>query len=163
MYCSHCGKQIAANSQFCPSCGAPAAVQEPADGLSVLVERARAGEQDAVAALYEKTYGQVFYTVKSMIKDEDAVFDILQDSYIKAFSHLDRLEGNTRFLPWVKQIAANTARDWLKKKRPLLFAELAAEDGPETPAESLTEGTAQTGDYRGGLGLMADGNAGYGS
>ena len=54
--------------------------------------------------------------LKSMIKDEDAVFDILHDSYIKAFSHLDSFEGGDRFTAWVRQIAANTARDWMKKK-----------------------------------------------
>ena len=105
------------------------------DELSGLVASARAGDQDAIAALYEKTYSQVFYTVKSMIKDEDAVFDILQDSYIKAFAHLEGFAGDTKFLPWVKQIAANTARDWLKKKKPTLFAELAPGDDTDTAPE----------------------------
>ena len=105
------------------------------DELSGLVASARAGDQDAIAALYEKTYSQVFYTVKSMIKDEDAVFDILQDSYIKAFAHLEGFAGDTKFLPWVKQIAANTARDWLKKKKPTLFAELDSGDGTDTAPE----------------------------
>lgn len=135
MYCSNCGKQLADNSKCCPSCGKATGIQQTADELAELVTRARAGDQNAVAALYKKTYSQVFYTVKSMIKDDDTVFDILQDSYIKAFTHLDSFEGNEKFLPWVRQIAANTARDFLKKKRPMLFTDLGSGDELDTPVE----------------------------
>ncbi len=100
------------------------------------IERAKHGDQEALSALYEQTYNEVYYTVKSMIKEEDMVFDILQDTYIKAFAHLDTFQGE-RFGAWVRQIAANTARDHLKKKRPLLFSELS--DEGETPVEELIE------------------------
>lgn len=134
MYCTSCGTQIADDDAFCPNCGKP--VQQ-GDKLAGLVPAARMGSQDAISALYEKTYSKVYYTVKSMIKDEDAVFDIIQDTYIKAFSHLDSFQGDTKFLAWVRQIAVNTARDWLKKKRPMLFAELDSGDGQDTPFEEL--------------------------
>ncbi len=134
MYCTFCGEQIADNAAFCPYCGKPA---PQGDSLAELVAAARIGNQDAISALYEKTYSRVYYTVKSMIKDENAVFDIIQDSYIKAFAHLDSFQGNTKFLPWVQQIAANTARDWLKMKRPMLFTELNSGDEQDTPVEEL--------------------------
>ena len=134
MYCAFCGKQIADDAVFCPYCGKPT---PQGDVLAELVAAARIGDQDAVSTLYEKTYSKVYYTVKSMIKDEDAVFDIVQDTYIKAFAHLDGFRGDAKFLPWVRQIAANTARDWLKKKRPMLFTELGSGDGQDTPVEEL--------------------------
>lgn len=134
MYCASCGKQIANDAVFCGYCGKPT----PQSGVfAELVARARTGNQDAVSALYEKTYSRVYYTVKSMIKDEDAVLDIVQDTYIKAFAHLDSFQGDIKFLPWVRQIAANTARDWLKKKRPMLFTELSSSDEQDTPVEEL--------------------------
>ena len=135
MYCSYCGKQIADDSVYCQYCGKSVGIQQSDDELASLVALARNGNQKAVASLYEKTYSKVFYTVKSMIKDEDDVFDILQDSYIKAFSHLDKFQGNTKFLPWVRQIAANTARDLLKKKKPMLFSDMAADDEQDSPIE----------------------------
>ena len=104
MYCTSCGKQIADDAAFCPYCKKPASQDNV---LADLVAAARMGDQNAVGALYEKTYSKVYYTVKSMIKDEDAVFDIVQDTYIKAFAHLDSFQGDTKFLPWVRQIAAN--------------------------------------------------------
>ena len=134
MYCNSCGKQIADDAILCPCCGKPAG---QGDELAELVAAARTGDQDAISALYEKTYSKVFYTVKSMIKDEDAVFDIVQDTYMKAFNHLNSFQGDTKFLPWVRQIAANGARDWLKRKRPMLFTELNSGDGQDTPVEEL--------------------------
>ncbi|MBD5524157.1 MAG: sigma-70 family RNA polymerase sigma factor [Lachnospiraceae bacterium] len=134
MYCTYCGKQIEDDSVFCKYCGKPA---PQGDALAELVAAARIGDQDAISALYEKTYSRVYYTVKSMIKDEDAVLDIVQDTYIKAFAHLDSFQGDTKFLPWVRQIAANTARDWLKKKRPMLFTELSSGDEQDTSVEEL--------------------------
>ena len=140
MYCSYCGKQFPDGSGFCPSCGKPTLKQQTENELSQFVERAKMKDQEAIAVLYEKTYTQVFYTVKSMIKDEDAVFDIVQDAYVKAFEHLESFSGNDKFLPWVKQIAANTARDWLKKKKPTLFSELnSGEEGEQAFEEQIED------------------------
>ena len=141
MYCTGCGKEIPDDSRFCPNCG-KSSVQGKSNAngrTSELIRKAKGGDQSAISILYEQTYNQVYYTVKSMIKDEDAVFDILQDSYIKAFSHLDSFEGGDRFTAWVRQIAANTARDWMKKKRPMLFSELEQCSDMDLPAEEWFE------------------------
>lgn len=141
MICTKCGKEIPSDSKYCPSCGTLAAGQQSKaqNTMTELITRAKAGDQTAISILYEQTYNQVYYTVKSMIKDEDAVFDILQDSYIKAFSHLDSFEGGDKFTAWVRQIAANTARDWMKKKRPMLFSELEQSSDMDLPAEEWFE------------------------
>ena len=135
MHCGNCGRPMEDHFRFCPFCGGPVVGQEGQEVWSGLVSRAKQGDQEALAALYQKSYSQVFYTIKSMIRDENAVFDILQDSYLKAFTHLKDFDGDSKFLPWVRQIAANTARDYLKKKKPTLFAELAADDAPDVPIE----------------------------
>ena len=139
MYCSYCGKKIQDGSNFCFSCGKETLKQKTENELSEFVKRAKTGDQGAIAVLYEKAYTQVFYTIKSMIKDEDAVFDILQDTYMKAFEHLDSFKGDDKFLPWVKQIAANTARDWLKRKKPLLFSELNTDEDQDMKFEEQIE------------------------
>lgn len=131
MNCDRCGRTIPKGSNACPYCKE----EQAGDGLAGLVALAREGDQDALAALYEKTYNEVFYTIKSMIKDEDTVLDILQDTYVKAFTHLDRFQGDSKFSPWVRQIGANTARDYLKKKKPMLFTDLAAGEEPDEPVE----------------------------
>ena len=133
MNCDRCGRTIPEGNNACPFCASGG--EQAGDGLAGLVALAREGDQDALAALYEKTYNGVFYTIKSMIRDEDTVLDLLQDTYVKAFTHLDRFQGDTKFSPWVRQIGANTARDYLKKKKPMLFTDLAAGEEPDEPVE----------------------------
>ncbi len=133
MNCDRCEKPIPKGSETCPFCAAGR--EKESDGLASLVTLAREGNQDALSALYEKTYNGVFYTIKSMIRDDDTVLDILQDTYVKAFTHLDRFQGDRKFSPWVRQIGANTARDYLKKKKPLLFTDLTSGEEPDVPIE----------------------------
>ena len=96
-----------------------------------LIRKAAAGDQDAITELYELTYSSVYKTVKSMIADEDTALDIVQDSYIKGFQNLDQLDAPENFRAWMKRIATNKAKDYLKKKKPILFTDMANEDGEE--------------------------------
>ena len=102
-----------------------------------LVLKAKNGDQQAMEQLYEMTYSRVYCTIQVMVKDEQETLDLLQDSYIKAFKHLNQFEGTEKFLPWIQQIARNTAKDWLKKKHPAFFADLRSEKKTEweSPAE----------------------------
>ncbi|OUP27069.1 RNA polymerase sigma factor [Faecalibacterium sp. An192] len=102
-----------------------------------LVLRAKSGDQQAMEQLYEMTYSRVYCTIQVMVKDEQETLDLLQDSYIKAFKHLNQFEGGEKFLPWMQQIARNTAKDWLKKKHPAFFTDLRGEKETEweSPAE----------------------------
>ena len=96
-----------------------------------LIRKAAAGDQDTITELYELTYSSVYKTVKSMIADEDTVLDIVQDSFIKGFQSLDQLDTPENFRAWMKRIATNKAKDYLKKKKPILFTDMANEDGEE--------------------------------
>ncbi len=88
-------------------------------------------DEAALRFLYESTQDKVTQTVRSMIRDEDAVQDIVQDSFVKAFQNLEKLEKPEYFFAWMRRIASNTALNYLKKKKPVLFSELAGEDGEE--------------------------------
>lgn len=96
-----------------------------------LIRKVAAGDQDAITELYELTYSSVYKTVKSMIADEDTVLDIVQDSFIKGFQSLDQLDAPENFRAWMKRIATNKAKDHLKKKKPILFTDMASEDGED--------------------------------
>ena len=86
-----CGRTIPEGNNACPFCASGG--EQAGDGLAGLVALARDGDQNALAALYEKTYNGVFYTIKSMIRDEDTVLDLLQDTYVKAFTHSGPFSG----------------------------------------------------------------------
>ena len=89
------------------------------------------GNQYAIEDLYRLTYSSVYKTAKILIQEEDTVLDIVQDSYVKAFQSLDQLDSPENFRAWIRKIAANKAKDYLKKKKPILFSEMVNEDGEE--------------------------------
>ncbi len=93
-----------------------------------LVILALKDDQEAISQLYEMTYSHVYHTIKSMVQDEDEVLDIVQDSFVKAFASLDQLDKPENFCAWMKRIATNKAKDYFKKKRPILFSEMANEN-----------------------------------
>lgn len=92
--------------------------------LEKLVVQARNGAETAREELYKQTVRSVcLVACKIVHKDEDAI-NLVHDAYITAFDKLDQLEDPARFQPWFYQIVANKCRDYLKKKRPMLFSEL---------------------------------------
>ena len=98
---------------------------------------AKAGDRDALTALYEGTHQEIYRTIHAMVRDEDLTMDIQQDTYIHAFTHLDQLRNTYSFLPWLRRIAVNEAKMQLRKKKPMLFTEYVAVEGevPEIPDE----------------------------
>ena len=91
------------------------------DFTEKLIRRAAGGDQQAITELYELTYSSVYKTVKSMVADEDSVLDIVQDSYIKGFQSLEQLDAPENFRAWMKRIAVNKAKDYLKRKKKLII------------------------------------------
>ena len=99
--------------------------------IAQLVQKAKKEDQEAISELYSRTYDNVYKTVRTLIRDEHEAFDIVQESYLKAFKNIDRLNDPEKFQAWVKTIASNHAKDFLKKKKPALFSERVNEDGEE--------------------------------
>lgn len=117
-------------------------MKEPKKTLdSALLQQARDGDREARSALYEATYQEVWRTVRSLIRSEDDALDVLQDTYVRAFTRLDQLKNPASVGPWLRTIAANTARSHLQKTKPLLFSDLG-EDAGEVPEPPVTDTAA---------------------
>ena len=86
------------------------------------------GDEEAFAFLYEKTYHEKFYLAKQYMKSDAEAEDVLQEAYIKAWRNLSALSDPERFSAWLGMIVANTAKDKLKAKRPVLFSDLKEEN-----------------------------------
>ena len=92
------------------------------------VELALKGEEEGFNYLYESTYrSKYFMALKYMGNDSDAM-DVIQDAYMRAFSKLDTLDAPNKFPSWIGTIVANTAKNALAKKNPVLFSDISGED-----------------------------------
>ena len=86
------------------------------------VIRAQSGDNAARQALYDQTIKGVYYIVSRLVERQEDVEDLVQDTYVSAYTKLDRLSDPQAFVKWLHRIATNTAANHLKKKRPVLFA-----------------------------------------
>ena len=100
--------------------------------MKELVEMAVEGDQQAIAILYERTNRKAYYLALQLVKDQDQAQDILQDAYLKVFTNLGMLQQPENFQGWLDTIVINKSKDYLKKKKPVLFSQMAAKDEEES-------------------------------
>ncbi|WP_283610317.1 RNA polymerase sigma factor [Faecalispora anaeroviscerum] len=101
-----------------------------AEQLSSIVEQAKNQDVQAITQLYEEYHNGLYFLCLKIVKNEDDALDLVQDSFLQAFDKLETLQNTERFGSWLNQIAANKCRDYLKKKKPLLFSQKQGdEDG----------------------------------
>ena len=107
---------------------------------------ARNGDQAAYGRIVVACQNAVTAVALAITRDVEASEDIAQEAFINAWKHLEKLNSPDSFLPWLRQIARNLARDHLQRNshRPLdgVHAELAmavaADPGPQ-PIQRLLE------------------------
>lgn len=95
------------------------------------IRLALAGEQRGFSFLYETTYQKKYFLALQYMKNEAAAEDVMQEAYIRAFSKLSTLEDPEKFPSWLGTIVANMAKNALKKKNPMVFSDIAADDERE--------------------------------
>jgi RNA polymerase sigma-70 factor (ECF subfamily) len=89
----------------------------PAFDESALVTRAKAGDVDAFSELVRHYDRRVFRMAKQITQNDDDAEDVLQETFLKAYTHLDDFQGNSKFYTWLVRIAVNEALMKLRKRR----------------------------------------------
>ena len=103
--------------------------------IAELVEKVRNKDNDAWAKLYSATLPRAMYTASRFVRNTTEAEDIVQDSYISAWNHLDSLKDSTKFQPWLDRIVANRCKNRLEKKDPVLFSDMMICDDEGEEAE----------------------------
>lgn len=82
-----------------------------------LVERARAGDDSAFAELVGQYDRKVYRLARNITQNDEDAEDVLQDAFLKAYTHLDNFHGDSKFYTWIVRIAVNEALMKLRKRR----------------------------------------------
>ena len=92
---------------------------EPAEKVALerLLERAKAGDEGAMGTLYETYKARVFGLACRYTYDPVAAEDLLQDVFIKIFTHLEDVRDVDTLSGWVYRIALNTCYSYLRNKK----------------------------------------------
>ena len=95
-----------------------------------LVEIARQGGENAIRLLVKRNNRRLFRVARAVVRDDAEAEDIVQETYVSAFTKLDSFRGSSLFSTWLTRIALNEALGRARKRRPAAeLAELDASDG----------------------------------
>ena len=84
---------------------------------TTLVAEARAGNAAAFTTLVNQYDRNIYRLALNITGHREDAEDVLQEAFLKAYTNLDRFEGNSRFYTWLVRIAVNEALMKLRKRR----------------------------------------------
>ena len=95
----------------------------------ILVQQAHVGDQNAFEILVDRYSALLYLLISQLVRDEHVAYDVLQHVILQLYRSLPTLEkggkkGGT-LKAWLSQVARNRSIDELRRKRPLLFSEIA--------------------------------------
>ena len=81
-----------------------------------LVELASAGDQQAFEYLFTRYRDALTRLFEQRLGDRDIASDLLQETFIKVYIHLDKYSKGYTFGQWIYAIARNTLVDHLRRR-----------------------------------------------
>ena len=103
----------------------------------LLVASARAGDLAAFEELVNRYERKIFRLAMNITGNREDSEDVMQEAFLKAYSHLKDFQGDSRFYTWLVRIAVNEALMKLRKRRPnqVSLDEPMESDGDAFPKE----------------------------
>src|SRR6476469_9201072 len=104
----------------------------PADDQS-LVERARAGDDDAFAALVRRYTPMLMRLARMYVPTDALAEDVVQETWVAVLRGLDRFEGRAALKTWLLRVGVNGAKTrGVREHRSIPFASVGAGAGIES-------------------------------
>jgi RNA polymerase sigma-70 factor (ECF subfamily) len=82
-----------------------------------LVAQAREGDTRAFGELVRRYEGKIFRLAQHVTQNREDAEDVLQETFMKAYEHLDQFQGNSKFYTWIVRIAVNQALMKLRRRK----------------------------------------------
>ncbi|MBI3538136.1 MAG: RNA polymerase sigma factor [Chloroflexi bacterium] len=104
-----------------------------------LLQQFKAGDARAFRALVERYAPALYRAAVRLVLDPMEAENVVQESFLRVVTSLDRIQLKKPFKPYVYRIAINLCYDYGRKKKPIPFAELdrAAKSSSEEPQSEM--------------------------
>lgn len=103
-----------------------------------LVAAAQAGSEAAVRSLIRANNQRLFRVARAVLRNDGEAEDVVQETYVKAFTHLGSFRGESAFSTWLTRIALNEALG--RKRRRKNTVEIGMiEDGMDRQSAELIQ------------------------
>src|SRR5579885_1209707 len=84
---------------------------------TVLLAQSRQGDRRAFAELVRRYEGKIFRLAQHITNNREDAEDVLQETFMKAYEHLDQFKGDSKFYTWIVRIAVNQALMKLRRRK----------------------------------------------
>jgi RNA polymerase sigma-70 factor (ECF subfamily) len=103
---------------------------------AALVAQAQRGGVDAFTELVNRYESNIFRLARHITQNPEDAEDVLQETFLKAYEHLEDFQGNSKFYTWLVRIAVNQSLMKLRKRKS--DASVSLDDPFDTGEETLT-------------------------
>jgi RNA polymerase sigma-70 factor (ECF subfamily) len=83
-----------------------------------LVARARDRDEVAIRAIIKANNRRLYRLARGILRNDSEAEDVVQETYVRAFTHLDSFRGDSSLATWLSRIAINEALGRLRSQRP---------------------------------------------
>ncbi|WGD50487.1 RNA polymerase sigma factor [Bradyrhizobium sp. CB1650] len=89
--------------------------QRTAPGISArtseaeLIDRARARDEAALRLIMQANNRRLYRLARGILRSDSEAEDVVQETYVRAFTHLDGFRGESGLSTWLSRIAINEA------------------------------------------------------
>lgn len=96
-------------------------MQEYSDKELLVMFREESSKNFAFNLIIKKYQKKLYSIIRRMLIDHDDTDDVLQNTFIKMWHHLDNFKEDSQLYTWLYRIATNESLTFLKKKRTKFF------------------------------------------
>jgi RNA polymerase sigma-70 factor, ECF subfamily len=90
----------------------------PGDVDTELVRRALVRDEAAIRVIMQANNRRLYRLARGILRNDADAEDVVQETYVRAFTHLDQFRGDSSFSTWLSRIAMNEALGRLRRRRP---------------------------------------------
>ena len=87
-------------------------------GDTELVRRALSRDEAAVRAILKANNQRLYRLARGILRNDNEAEDVVQETYVRAFTHLADFRGASSLATWLSRIAMNEALGRLRRERP---------------------------------------------
>lgn len=107
-----------------------------------LIRQAARGQVEAYNLLVSRWEKRVYNYLLRITGNREDALDLTQESFLKAYQNLRKLDDASRFAPWLYRIAHNEAYSLFRKRRPETDTDIDTLEPPETDRGVMVGGSS---------------------
>lgn len=105
----------------------PAAESGAQSNDAELIASLRAGRAEAYVALMRSNNQRLYRLARGILRNDAEAEDAVQETYTRAFTHLEGFKGDSSLATWLSRIVINEALGRLRRRRPTVDIDAVSE------------------------------------